>query len=747
MSFGGDALFNLLPALYRIRDAQLAQTMNLLSAAEADELTKLKAKPAPLSPQDQARLDALTQKAGRGPLQSLMALVGEQLSAVEDNLDQLYDDQFIETCALWVIPYIGDLIGFQQTTKTTGTRAEVAHTISFRRRKGTALMLEQLARDATGFGARAVEFFKLLAWTQHMNHIRLDNAYAPDLRGSRPGVYMDTGFDATAHKVDARRISVERGRYNIQNIGIFLWSLNAYKVTRSPAAAVAGSPLCFRVSSLERDAPLFTNPLIESSEITTPAQPVNVPDRLRRHVLCEDISNIQQGAKAVYYGESDSLTNSLALYVIEPGADPTSPALLGADQIAVCDLSGSDGAWVNTPQSGSKYRLAIDPQLGRIALRPIASGEAQVVVTYHYGFNAEMGAGEYPRADTFLASPEQPVVRVSGSKAGAVKLALDQLGGEGVVEIADSGVYREATIAVTVREGGRIELRARDGCRPTLVLAAEMTVAGGANSEFDLNGLVVTTTAQPGNPSPRALIHATAAANPTQALGVLRVTHCALTPGWALNPDGSGQHAGAPAILAETAGLTVEVEKSILGPLLVHRTATANIADSIIDADSRVAVAYAAPDGVGGGGSLMIQGCTVIGKVHATLLSLASNCIFWTGLADKDTWAGPLWADRKQEGCVRFSYLPAGAVTPRQYQCKTAAIAQPGPLFQSLSYGDPAYGKLLASTSDDIRRGADDGGEMGVFHFIGAPRRESNLRIRLKEYLPVGLEYGIFYET
>ena len=30
-----------------------------------------------------------------------------------DDLDQLYDDQFIETCAPWVIPYIGDLIGYQ----------------------------------------------------------------------------------------------------------------------------------------------------------------------------------------------------------------------------------------------------------------------------------------------------------------------------------------------------------------------------------------------------------------------------------------------------------------------------------------------------------------------------------------------------------------------------------------------------------------------------------------------------------
>jgi hypothetical protein len=64
-----------------------------------------------------------------------------------------------------------------------------------------------------------------------------------------------------------------------------------------------------------------------------------------------------------------------------------------------------------------------------------------------------------------------------------------------------------------------------------------------------------------------------------------------------------------------------------------------------------------------------------------------------------------------------------------------------------LRYGDPGYAKLLPSTDQSIRQGADDGGEMGAFHFVLAPFRENDLRIRLKEYLPVGLEVGIFYQT
>ncbi len=157
-------LFDLLPALYRLKDAQVAASQQL----------------------------------AQGPLQALLALIEEQLAVVANDLEQLYDDQFIETCAPWVIPYIGDLIGYQPVhgvaPAVASPRAEVAHTISFRRRKGTVLVLEQLARDVTGWGAHAVEFFKSLACSQYMNHIRPRNHYAPDLRRWQVQAYMDTGL-------------------------------------------------------------------------------------------------------------------------------------------------------------------------------------------------------------------------------------------------------------------------------------------------------------------------------------------------------------------------------------------------------------------------------------------------------------------------------------------------------------------------------------------------------------------------
>ena len=82
------------------------------------------------------------------------------------------------------------------------------------------------------------------------------------------------------------------------------------------------------------------------------------------------------------------------------------------------------------------------------------------------------------------------------------------------------------------------------------------------------------------------------------------------------------------------------------------------------------------------------------------------------------------WGPTKQEGRVRSSYLPTGSNTPRHDQCLTEAPLGPPPIFFRFATA-PAYVKLLPSTADAVRRGADHGGEMGAFHFVLAPLRET----------------------
>ena len=748
-------LFSLLPAVYRTRDIELAQSQALLTPAETTELNALKALVPPLSIDQQLRLAELTAKSTRGPLHSLLLLIQEQLAVMAEDLDQLYDDQFIETCAPWVIPYIGDLIGYQSVKGIApaidNRRSDVAETISLRRRKGTVLVMEELARDVTAWGAHAVEFFQVLGDTQYMNHLRLWNHYGPDVRRWQAGLYIGTGFDRTAHKVDVRRIAARRGRYNIQNIGIFLWSLNAYRVTKQQAAISAVDAHCLRFSSLGMDIPLFHRAISQGEEITEPAQPFNVADSLKRRVLCDDLP---KGVGAVYYGEGKSL-------VIYFNDQPLNPY-----EIAVAKLTGADGSWTNMPSAGSVFRAVVDPERGRIALPPAAAGAPlpEVKVTYHYGFNGDMGGGEYPRADTFLVTnkafvfsfPDDALVPRYATLQQALDFAVGQLtaNGSAAVEIVNSETYPQGgtlDLTVDVPAGCTIELRARNDARPTLLITGEIDVGGGGGSTFALNGLLIAGGAGmvPATPSPVALVHVPAKRpdGSTNLLETLDVFHCTLVPGWSVDADGTPQSAAAPAVVAEAAGVTVTAKKSILGAVRAVEFVTVSASDSIVDATDPASVAIADLDGVSGAGTLTLDGCTVVGKVHAVLMRLVSNSIIWAGLVAGDSWTAGFIADRRQEGCVRFSFLPAGAKTPRRFECIERAIAGPQPIFFALRYGRPGYLKLLTSTPDVVRRGADDGGEMGAFHFVLGPLRETDLRVRMQEYMPVGLEFGILYQN
>lgn len=168
------------------------------------------------------------------PLRALLAVIEDELERIEADTATLYDNWFIETCEEWVVPYIGDLLGVRpvRPIESAGisARAQVANTLAYRRRKGTAVVLEQLARDTSGWPARAVEFFSRLATTQHMNHVRLAPATTASVRHAAQAELVDSAFDAFAHTLDIGNIASRGSRYNIPNVGLFLWRLRSYRV-------------------------------------------------------------------------------------------------------------------------------------------------------------------------------------------------------------------------------------------------------------------------------------------------------------------------------------------------------------------------------------------------------------------------------------------------------------------------------------------------------------------------------------
>lgn len=282
MTRPSDRLYELLPAVYRINDTK--------------------------------------EKIGEEALKALLDVIAEQIRLVEDDIGQLYDNWFIETCAEWLVPYIGDLLGVRglhQVETGFSQRARVANTLAYRRRKGTATMLEQLAHDTTLWHARAAEFFQMLETTQYINHLRPANLRTPDLRQADALELLDGPFDTIAHTADVRHIASGRGKYNIPNVGLYLWRLQSYGLSGVKPRPLPGIPDGrFTFSPLGNSTPLFNRPRTEKT-ITHLAEEPEVPDAIRPAALCLDLQESlnynlslpesERTEKSTYYGRNASL--------------------------------------------------------------------------------------------------------------------------------------------------------------------------------------------------------------------------------------------------------------------------------------------------------------------------------------------------------------------------------------------------------------------------------------------------------
>ena len=708
MKLDADTLLALLPAFYRERDAELD-----------------------------------------GPLRALLGVIARQGALVEADIEQLYDNAFIETCEDWVVPYIGDLLGVRALypvsgTATFGPRALVANTLRLRRRKGTALVLEELAFDTTGWRARAVEFFERVSTTQYLNHLRPHSLRTPDLRQPRPLDRIDGPFGTEAHTADIRALPA--GRYNLPNVGLFLWRLQAYPVQRATARPATTRPGFYTFDPLGLDQPLFNRPRTET-DISHLAEPINVPEALHWRDLHAELEARRQ---ALTDGEDPD-----DQYFAEAGGGPVlrvwiNDAEVPVEHLVICDLSPIPTVvpedWRHPPASLSvtarkagrpdmtfpaagSVLVGIDPRRGRLAL-PDGITANSVEVAYAYGFPGDIGAGPYDRrpgsgfgdndSDPLAALPDptdfEVVIQIPSAATPTLAAAFNApanpadavnrvIAGKRTLLVLNT----DATEAVTPNldlPDSHLAIQAAPGRRPVLV--GDFTLKGNASTRLSLGGLLLD-----GALLLQGQLHA------------VTLRHCSVVPA-----KGGIAHTGTGT------DLSLSLYRCLSGTLRSNRPLAAVVLrDSLIDGDSGIAVDV-------DDSPLTVIASTLFGTTAAGRLE-ASNSLF----------DGLVSITRRQEGCVRYSYLPAKSTTPRRHRCQpdlvmtdlpTAEAAREAmrvtPAFTSIHFDTPAYGQLTRSTAQEIRTGADNGAEMGVWNLLQQPQREANLALALDEYLRFGLE-------
>jgi hypothetical protein len=644
---------------------------------------------------------------GTWALRAFVQLLAQQVAVLQRSVDRLWDDEFIATCDDWVIPYIGDLVGTNVVLEgaPAAWRRDVANTIFYRRRKGTPAVLEQIAFDITGWHAKVVEFFRHLGRTRHL----LDpvpqglegavsktgiGGYA-DLRRVSAGERRGTAFDEYFYTADVRLGRGVQGRYNIPKLGVFLWRLRAYPIERYTPFAVA--PGRFTFDPTGRDIPLFAAGERPHAQTWVSPEEPHVPTPIRCRLLAEH-------APALYAG---------SLAVFEDGA------LVPVSAIQAANLHD----WTHTAPG---KRFLIDPERGRLK-HVGANAMGAVQVAYHYGFSGAIGAGPYERRLTLRESVDASVT--GGGNALQAPLLAAQGADDYVVSIGDNATY---TPVPDLEEIHGLTVQAANQQRPTVRLDADWTLGAAADVDatLRLDGLLVSG----GHPIVLAGDYVEVV-----------VTRCTLDPGGAgitttFEQNGRGEDLRPTRLVIHGHVKRLVVTASILGGIMTEADGVVEQLDmheSIVQSVERAQRAVSLAQG-----EALVNRCTLLGRTRFHQL-YASEVIFY----------GATLIDNQQDGCLRFSAWVVGepepdplvSTVPRPYESVPLDAATP--VFVSTRFGDPHYAQLSQSAPHEIRTGASDGSEMGVFASLKNPLKERSLLIKYHEFMPFGLVPLVLYAT
>ena len=103
-------------------------------------------------------------------------------------------------------------------------------------------------------------------------------------------------------------------------------------------------------------------------------------------------------------------------------------------------------------------------------------------------------------------------------------------------------------------------------------------------------------------------------------------------------------------------------------------------------------------------------------------------------------------APKKEQFVMRYSYAAeTNLKEAMREQCVISPRLQP--IFTSTKPTHPGYAQLRTICPKEIRYGASNGAEMGVFNSMQVNLREANLERMLSDYLPLGRYLGIFTVT
>ncbi len=737
-----------------------------------------------------------------GQLKSYLALVEEVFGEIHKNIESLYHDLFIDTCDDWVIPYIGDLLGTSHLKGEPWTlRADVADTIALRRRKGTIGAIEFLTYNLTQWGVHCLELRENLILNQHLNHQRPDKGGTVPLRDPAMLTLLNTPFDPFGHTVDLKPAAFGNIRYNLPNLAIFLWRLEAYQIPVSQP-----DPQGVHTRDVAIDLGKFPDAAGFIARFNV--HPLGEPLRLfNTHGFDPDrrppvVTQLDQtpGPIATARLNGDSSSGNPEAYVSVETYDHTDP---GPGTLEISDA----GLQMHLPESGfsgeiwpkpddpqvwsirganlcaweiglspplDHHEIVIDPVIGRIVFGVDTQGKADALIdhllmTYTYGAVGPVGSHPISRPPLPVEyngeAVDRRMVNFHQNPGGLRdQLAnIETFGSPIVIEIQDSMTHDLDLIGLagTIVEDGGVNLqlnrsliiRAADNQRPVIRLAHPLrfrpaNVKGANESEqtqFDavMSRLFVRLeglylTRGDTFPGGDPLVA-------RAALHGLEIIGCTLDPGGFGNPDGSRGVIHTAMVLKEPYGFADTDDEDAFNQtpeIILQRTITGPL---FIDLGYKLFL-----------GDSVIDAGSGVGHGPGT----PGFAVSGAGLDPSTSWGPPTQADgitvlgrmRVESISGRHGiWVHALEVLNNQKGCIRFSYfsGQGDRLPQNLGCLD-GNGARLRFVSEIFGRpaygqlaGSSDfqikEQEMGAFGFLSEASKWRNIQIRFREFMPVGV--------
>jgi hypothetical protein len=654
-------------------------------------------------------------------LDLLLAGVDEQVELLEADIDSIWDDLFVESCADWAVPYIGALVGLPPDAG----RLEVAYAVALRRRKGTPAALEDFAEIATGLTARVVEGWQSTLWAQRLGHPPPLRAASMSLAdGSR--FRIGTPFDRVRHSV------TPSGPFNplAATAVVWPWRVGTFVATE---AAPAPEPQRFSLHPLGAEAPPYVAPQTGRSAEQQASgalrartgNELDAPVRATYRVF-EALAVPGQ----ITYGTNWTVDPAHPLARIPASLQPVLLELtLDGAQIPWTSLRfGSLPPGAAAPAPPTAMQAVVDVARGRVELGSGLSGTLRA--TWHRPLTGDLG----PLASDLDADPSaRVVIVVDPSAAPDVVTATTFADGIAKAETQSAGLDPAESkpgtpdVEIRLRTSDRLDAPPPQAFAPALPrwrIVAERTTTPTIVGDLDLDlagcclqleGFYLTGSLVLGN-------------------GFDGVSLAFVT----MDPT-----AGATVELAPDAwGTELTARRSILGPIRAELSGRPLLLqDSIVDGlGARLRTCGDPPGGtirdavaaqVRFAPALVCSGVTFVGPVHTESID-AGDCLFVDGVD----------AVQQQEGCLRHCYLGPDDPTPPlppHYRCGPF----PPPIFASTGFEAAGYYALDLDRPQPLLSAASDGGEVGAYNHLRRGARIDRLRQRVHEFVPLGLRPGL----